>query len=406
MSTITNVKSSLTIETFLSEDKVEEKDLIITTNLKIPNENSTQSLTGAIQDSICSHCGSKEDLKEENQGPNSIHLTRREIQLLRQSWAIMLLDLPEESSVRFYDVLNHKDTLAVYLLFDESKDDKPENEFDEADHCNFLSRDQILLSTITPSIYEDSLFCTELYENLVELQKEKHGKFTSIREQVASFGHIVNECIQNIDHLDKFNKKLQTISKRHGRIWGSDTAQFKIMGDALLNTLEDRFGSLFTSELEDYWIQLFTHILNTFAMYKDDPTVFTAANMKENRHWKDYNIFGGLVGVDYLEFPIPRYLDEEEEDDDDDSYVYFNFLPKTSSSKSGKNNTSFKPESETKKYGNVYNIKTGMTESIADSSLRYNIFDKTPSQELATSESASNCGTIQGMSKHKDCIIM
>lgn len=159
--------------------------------------------------------------------------TEREIELIRWSWKQMLLDSTSKSS----------------------------------------SPNQLGFNS---SFFASSLFCHQLYDNLLEMKPELQVLFPSIKHQAIAFAGIMNAAINNLESLNVLDGILEQLGKTHARILGVQAPFFEVMGDALIKTFQDRFNKSqlgFTIELENCWINLFCFLANSILLNGDDPVL-------------------------------------------------------------------------------------------------------------------------------------
>ncbi|ODV93341.1 hypothetical protein PACTADRAFT_77689 [Pachysolen tannophilus NRRL Y-2460] len=167
----------------------------------------------------------------------SLKLSQREIELLRESWTQMLNDNPGDN-----------------------------NGGGNSDGTNKLNS----------SSFASSLFCHQLYDNLLDMDPNLTKLFPSIRHQAVSFAGIMNVAIANLENLSVLNDVLEHLGRTHARILGIDSPYFKLMGEALIKTFQNRFIASemdFTNELEDYWIKLYCFLANSILQSGIDPII-------------------------------------------------------------------------------------------------------------------------------------
>lgn len=171
----------------------------------------------------------------------NLNLNKKEIELIRYTWNIMLLD--EENSV----------SGKIPGLFKKNN-----------------------ASTIA-----SSLFCRQFYSNLLSMSPELEKLFPSIKHQAVAFAGVMSFAITQLENLSNLDDYLNKLGKRHSRILGIEPSQFELMGEALIETFHERFGYKFTRELEILWIKLYLYLSNSLLQFGIDPV------LKFNKDYQD-----------------------------------------------------------------------------------------------------------------------
>lgn len=116
-----------------------------------------------------------------------------------------------------------------------------------------------------------SLFCRQLYFNLLSKDQTLEKMFPSIKHQAANMAGILSLTISQLENLSNLDEYLSKLGKLHSRILNIEECHFKLMGEAFVQTFQERFGSKFTKELENLWIKLYLYIANTLLQTGIDP---------------------------------------------------------------------------------------------------------------------------------------
>lgn len=118
-----------------------------------------------------------------------------------------------------------------------------------------------------------STFCTQLYLNLLTMDPDLEKAFPSLRHQAVSMAGVMLLAINSLENLTSLDDYLVELGKRHSRILGIEPAQFEMMGEALIQTFVERFGTRFTHELEILWIKFYLYLSNSIIQFGLDPVL-------------------------------------------------------------------------------------------------------------------------------------
>ncbi|RCK56456.1 hypothetical protein Cantr_05329 [Candida viswanathii] len=174
-------------------------------------------------------------------------LNERQIELLRYTWNKMLL---EESS-------SSENMPGAFTT-------TPVNRKSPKKKTN---------TKIESSTIASSLFCRQFYFNLLSKDPELEKLFPSIKHQAVSFAGILTFTISQLENLSNLDEFLLKLGKLHARILNIEAPQFELMGEALIQTFQERFGKKFTKELENLWIKLYLYLANSLLQYGIDPVL-------------------------------------------------------------------------------------------------------------------------------------
>lgn len=128
-----------------------------------------------------------------------------------------------------------------------------------------------------------TLFCEQLYSNLLSLDPTLLHQFPSIHHQAQAFSSVLTMTISQLENLEVLDNYLMKLGKRHSRILNIEPFQFELLGESLVNTFYERFGRSFTQELEVLWIKLYMYLSNKMVQYGFDPITKNTGIMDEAR---------------------------------------------------------------------------------------------------------------------------
>ncbi|CAN3368299.1 hypothetical protein DICA4_F13256 [Diutina catenulata] len=179
-----------------------------------------------------------------------LQLTQKEIDLLRYTWNKMLLDEPITQPKSVFPQMP-----GAFAATLETRETRP------------------TLRQTSSSTVASSLFCRQLYSNLLTMKPEYARMFPSIHHQAVSFAGVISFAISQLERLDAIDQYLCNLGKRHSRILGIEPEMFETLGEALIDTFHGRFGIRFTQELEVLWIQLYMYLANSLLQFGMDPHI-------------------------------------------------------------------------------------------------------------------------------------
>lgn len=268
-----------------------------------------------------------------------LKLSGKECRLLRESWSIVIIDnLNSQVINKFYQAISNDnivipDNKIRYYMVNASF--SPVNEAESASKLssNNASVDDLisdntminectdfaeLYQNIDETMVENSAFCNEVYENLLKIDRQLEITFPSIRHQAVAFTKILNKAILNLEDVKVIDPILKSIGKRHSRILSVNIEQFGALGAALLQTLKERFGTLFTSELEELWIKLYSYLANSLLVLGKDPVLITDEKIVS------YYLNDEVEDSNFLSLSITsHHFSDSESESDDESSVEF-----------------------------------------------------------------------------------
>lgn len=178
-----------------------------------------------------------------------LNLSKKEIELIRFTWNKMLLDEP---------IVKTNSSLPIPggFSFNNSHNNQP-----------------IMNPPKSASTIASSLFCRQLYGNLLSMDGQLERLFPSIKHQAVAFAGVMSFTISQLENLTALNDYLENLGKRHSRILGIEPVMFELMGEALIQTFYERFGTRFTQDLEILWIKLYLYLSNSLLQFGIDPVL-------------------------------------------------------------------------------------------------------------------------------------
>lgn len=147
---------------------------------------------------------------------------------------------------------------------------------------NTLPKTHIRATLLMLALYH---FWQEVYDQLLGENPKLHNVLPSIKHQTTSFLGIVYTAIMNLENLSVMNDFLDSLGRKHSRVFGAEPVYFEYLGTAFINTLSERLGEDSTPEVEAAWIKLYCFLLNLIIFSGNtDPMVL---NNKDD----DFNTF-------------------------------------------------------------------------------------------------------------------
>lgn len=237
----------------------------VSTNSLNENTNNYHLTKMETNDSIDSNYSLQQQFKIE------LNLSKKEIELIRFTWYKMLLDEPVEVP---------EPNLPIPGGF----------RFAAKNSLSAQAQQQQNIETpkVTNNI-TSSLFCRQLYGNLLGMDPKLEKLFPSIKHQAVAFAGVMSFAISQLENLSALNDYLENLGKRHSRILGIEPSMFELMGEALIQTFHERFGNRFNQELEVLWIKLYLFLANSLLQFGIDPVL--KLNKGENTKNDDSSLF-------------------------------------------------------------------------------------------------------------------
>lgn len=190
-----------------------------------------------------------------------LNLAKKDIEMIRYTWNIMLLD---------EEVVTTKLSLPIPGGF-------------HVPHA-LKEKSMSYINKTSASTVASSLFCRQFYSNLLSKEPTLEQMFPSIRHQAVAFAGVMSFAISQLENLSVLDDYLTTLGKRHSRILGIEPCQFELMGEALIDTFHERFGTKFTKDLEILWIKLYMYLSNSLLQFGIDPVLRLDDEPRYSRH--------------------------------------------------------------------------------------------------------------------------
>lgn len=213
----------------------------------LPNHDNYRLTRIGTSDSACSQ------LSMQSKYRVTLDLSHKEISLLRYTWNRMLVEEPVEEETK---LLLPFPGLAAINTWAQIKD-KP--------LPSVASTRQALLASST--------FCLQIYLNLLAMDPTLELAFPSLRHQAVLMAGVMSFAINSLENLSHLDAYLGELGKRHSRIFGIEPAQFELMGEAVVQTFCERFGTRFTHDLETLWIKFYLYLANSLLQFGLDPVL-------------------------------------------------------------------------------------------------------------------------------------
>lgn len=205
----------------------------------------------------------------------TLNFSKNDIELIRYTWNQMLL---EEAVVEKKSALPQMPGMFPIPV------DSHGNRQNSHKALNFIKQS-------STSNIASSLFCRQMYSNLLLMEPSLEKMFPSIKHQAAAFAGVMSLAMSQLENISNMDDYLMKLGKRHSRILCIEKPAFEIFGEALIQTFHERFGLRFNQELEILWIKLYMYIANTMLQFGADPKLrlmknendsgFTMANQLE-----------------------------------------------------------------------------------------------------------------------------
>lgn len=187
-----------------------------------------------------------------------LNLNKKDTELIRYTWNKMLLDEP---------VAQTNSKLPIPGGFNFNGETTLQQ---EAARAHASQQDYASQSKVANNI-ASSLFCRQLYSNLLSMDPGLEKLFPSIKHQAVAFAGVMSFTISQLENLTALNDYLENLGKRHSRILGIEPSMFELMGEAMVQTFHERFGNRFTQDLEILWIKLYLYLANSLLQFGIDP---------------------------------------------------------------------------------------------------------------------------------------
>ena len=95
------------------------------------------------------------------------------------------------------------------------------------------------------------------YERLFKIAPKLRGMFPSdLREQKRKLIAMLATAVAGLDNLDTLVPAVKALGARHA-VYGVTVAQYGVVGDALMWTLQRGLGDAFTTEVRSAWAKVY-----------------------------------------------------------------------------------------------------------------------------------------------------
>ncbi|EGW34979.1 uncharacterized protein SPAPADRAFT_64181 [Spathaspora passalidarum NRRL Y-27907] len=209
---------------------------------------------------------------EENQIKITLNLSESEIEIIRYTWNKMFLEdegiatrplirctsrdfpggYPEEGANPVQDVSSTTSSIAQML---EAK----------------------RLATVT------GVFCYQVYQNLSARYPGLEKMFPSLKHQATHFATVLRITVTQLEDLSQLDDYLCRLGKRHSRILKVEPLPYELMGEALIETFQQRFGTKFNQDFETAWTKLYLFLANSILQFGVDPVMTCEGPLHNNR---------------------------------------------------------------------------------------------------------------------------
>jgi hemoglobin-like flavoprotein len=109
------------------------------------------------------------------------------------------------------------------------------------------------------------------YDRLFEIAPELRPLFkTHPKEQAQKLMNMVTMIVSKLQKLDEIMEDIKALARRHNQ-YGVKTAYYRILGAALIWTLQQEMKARWNDELEEAWIEVYG--LLSQAMIKQQESV-------------------------------------------------------------------------------------------------------------------------------------
>lgn len=185
-----------------------------------------------------------------------LKLTPNEIDLIRKSWSVNVLD-EEEDDDQFISNDNSKSGDTQSINTEKSSDIHSQS-------VGSITGDETRAKLRSPS---DSMFAShqlwrQVYETLVALYPEMEPSLPTIRHQTVAFAGVMYMAVMNLEDLTRMDEFLFNLGRKHGRVFGIDGTYFKAMGNALIQTFENKYPLQFPPQISQLWERVYCYVVN------------------------------------------------------------------------------------------------------------------------------------------------
>lgn len=198
-----------------------------------------------------------------------LKLDAREMQLLRESWSMILNEDVTTDTIRAKQPTKKTSKFNKLAPLNSHTSNMRRSSVTSIESSTSVVPET--KASVQSNAFASSLFCSQFYANLLSMDPELERMFPSTRHQAVAFAGVINTAIKSLENLQALETFLVSLGKRHARILGIEPPHFELMGVAFLKTLQDRFGVHCTIELEEVWSRLYSYLANSILQFGIDP---------------------------------------------------------------------------------------------------------------------------------------
>ncbi|CAH2355677.1 uncharacterized globin-like protein [[Candida] railenensis] len=195
----------------------------------------------------------------------TLNFSKKEIELVRYTWNKLLLEEPVVTKKSVLPQMPGQFPIETDLHV------KHAAGAGNSAAANSASKSLNFVKQTSSTAMASSLFCRQLYGNLLQMEPKLEKMFPSVRHQAVAFAGVMSLAISQLENISNIDDYLTKLGKRHARILCIEAPQFELMGEALIQTFHERFGQRFNQDLEILWIKLYMYLANSMIQFGMDP---------------------------------------------------------------------------------------------------------------------------------------
>lgn len=186
-----------------------------------------------------------------------LKLTPNEIDLIRKSWSVNVLDEEADEDDQISSSANSESGDAQSISTKQSSGSNSQS-------MSSTTGDESRAKLKSPS---DSMFAShqlwrQAYETLIALYPEMEPSLPTIRHQTVAFAGVMYMVVMNLEDLTRMDEFLFNLGRKHGRVFGIGGRYFKAMGNALIQTFENKYPLQFPPHISQLWERVYCYIVN------------------------------------------------------------------------------------------------------------------------------------------------
>lgn len=121
-----------------------------------------------------------------------------------------------------------------------------------ASQIQLVKKSWKIFQQIKPAVVSD-VFYSKLFTDAPTLRKMFPK---DMNQQYCKLMDMLNSIISRLERIDELKEDIAAMARRHEG-YGARPAHYKIVGKALLWTLEQGLGNDYTTEVKDAWIKCY-----------------------------------------------------------------------------------------------------------------------------------------------------